>query len=160
MSVLYNEFMSALKPGLWIKVWTSPISVSGKNIYCWHHGIVSHVDGTDIRVIHFGNGAASKEPRVVETPIEWFLNNGTKPQFIDGEPAFELDDVVERARGYLGADGYRLPMRNCEHFASHCYNGSAFSKQVYAFGIGVGVMAAIGGVVSVVAVKLAKSRWI
>ena len=162
MSDTYSEFMRSLKPGVWIKVRCRASGTKKQTFGYWHHGIVSNVNGEEILVIHFGQpeNKEKSELEVVETSLEWFLSNGEDPRIVDGEPAYEFEEVVERAMSYVGSAGYKLPLRNCEHFASHCYSGSAFSKQVYGFGIVAGVTAAVFSVLSIIALRLSKTRWV
>ncbi len=39
--------------------------------------------------------------------------------------------AVERGRSKIGAEGYSLPVNNCEHFAVWCRTGESESSQVY-----------------------------
>jgi hypothetical protein len=159
-----DAFMSQLRPGAWIKVFTSQGSgsSSGGVLPCWHHGIVSGVDGASVRVIHFcrpEEAQAQDAFRVLETSLEWFVQGGTDAQVVDAEPSYAYDEVVSRARQFIGVGGYSLPTRNCEHFASWCFAGSAFSQQVYMFGAGAGVVSVALAVLAVFAMSMARSRW-
>ena len=42
----------------------------------------------------------------------------------------EGTQAVERARSRIGAEGYSLPVNNCEHFAVWCRTGESESSQV------------------------------
>lgn len=167
--------MSRLRPGTWVKVKISSLGSSSSKgsksigaFTCWHHGIVSQVtvEG-NVTVVHFclpdpeqaqQNSPAVRQIR--ETSLEWFLANGTDAQVVDAEPAFVYDDVVHRARQYLGAGDYSLPTRNCEHFASWCYEGSAFSRQMHAFGSGAILVSVCVGILGALAMNMARSRWV
>ena len=165
-----DDFMAELRPGAWIKVFIPGPSAGSKAgssasslISFWHHGIVSDVSGTGVKVIHFCRPEGSKAgtPReVCETSLDCFLNGGRDEQLVDAEPAFTDEEVVKRARKYIGAKRYRLPTRNCEHFASWCFKGSAFSKQVFAFGAGAGVLSILLGGIAIAAMKMARSPWV
>ena len=97
---------------------------------------------------------------MLETSLEWFIAGGANAQVVDAEPAYPYIEVVARARHHIGASAYSLPTRNCEHFASWCYLGSAFSQQVWAFGAGAGIISVILGVISVVAMTMARKKWL
>ena len=166
--------MAQLFPGCWIKVFVSQPSspASSACLPCWHHGIISSVSGGTAKVIHFTQPepdaaappptpeASAGERSVLETSLEWFLAGGANAQVVDAEPAYSYLEVVARARLHLGASAYSLPTRNCEHFASWCYLSSAFSHQVWAFGAGAGVISVLLGVISVVAMSMARKKWV
>lgn len=156
--------MAQLRPGAWVKIRISQpnSSSSGAWLPCWHHGIVTEVSGPCAKIIHFSlpEKATDAKVRVVrETSLEWFLAGGTDAEVVDAEPNYTYEEVVDRALSYVGSTGYRLPTRNCEHFASWCYLGSAFSRQVFAFGVGCGVTAVVFGVIAVAAMGMSRSRW-
>ena len=124
-----------LHPGSHVKVFCTFMGFG-----FWHHGIVSvsSPDVEAVQVIHFalpegskGNKLGGTEGRsIVETSLDWFLEGGKDPRIEDGEPDFDHDEIVRRARGLLGKSGYSLPCRNCEHFASWCRSKSPMSKQM------------------------------
>ena len=123
-----SEFRMALTPGAHVKVWCD---VAGFGF--WHHGIVTEVQASDIRVIHFAypEGVADASDRsIVDTSLSWFVTGGCNPCLEDDEPDFDLLEVVQRARSLLGRGGYLLPVRNCEHFASWCRSKTPRSWQV------------------------------
>lgn len=154
------EFMATLYPGAWIQARVQG-DVKRGLLPCQHHGIVSRVDDGSIRVIHFtrpeDDPTAPREVR--ETSLEFFLSGCVDPRVSDAEPAFAFDVVAQRARKYVGASQYSLPTRNCEHFASWCFLGSAFSRQVFAFGLGASVVAVIVGVIGVAAMGMSQAPW-
>ena len=45
-------------------------------------------------------------------------------------PGLEGVQAVERGRSSIGAEGYSLPVNNCEHFAVWCRTGESESSQV------------------------------
>jgi hypothetical protein len=114
------------------------------------------------KVIHvcLPEDRSSTDSKVQETPLSWFLAGGTDEQVVDAEPAYAYEEVVRRARRYVGAAGYMLPTRNCEHFASWCFKGSSLSKQVQGFGIGAGVMSACFAVLAIVAISMSRTQWV
>jgi hypothetical protein len=152
--------MPEVKPGSWIKVWIPKAGAGVSSLMPgWHHGIVSAVTTTSVLIIHFTrpeNTEPGHEPMICETPLQWFLEGGTDEQVVDAEPTFNFAEVVNRARKYIGAGQYSLPTRNCEHFASWCYTGSAFSQQVYLVGAGAGAVALVLGVLSIASIR---SQW-
>ena len=162
--------MAQLFPGCWIKVYvsqpSSPASAGLAYLPCWHHGIISSVSGGTAKVIHFtrpepdASSHPTPERSVLETSLEWFLAGGANAQVVDAEPAYSYLEVVARARRHLGASAYSLPTQNCEHFASWCYLGSAYSHQVWAFGAGAGVISVLLGVISIVAMSMSRTKWV
>ena len=179
-----TTLMAQLFPGYWIKVYVSQPSntASSACLPCWHHGIISSVSGGAVKVIHFTQPetpdtaspttSTTGDRSVLETSLEWFLVGGTNAQVVDAEPAYSYLDVVARARGHLGAIAYSLwlgcaqpaakprPTRNCEHFASWCFLGSAFSHQVWAFGAGASIIGVLLGVIGIVSMSMARNNWV
>ena len=52
--------------------------------------------------------------------------------YIDKRKAkFNNEEVVKRAREFIGEDKFNLVAHNCEHFAMWCKTGEPRSKQVY-----------------------------
>lgn len=156
--------MASLQPGYWIKVWI-PGNVKKGVLSVWHHGIVSSVKNTKIKVIHFTlpegvtESTDENDRRVTETSLEWFLQGGFDPQIVDEEPNYSYAKVVERARSKIGATQYHLPSRNCEHFAHWCFLGSAFSRQVHQYGVGFGVAAVVCTIMSFALMNMARNPW-
>jgi len=167
-----TTLMAQLFPGYWIKVYVSQPSntASSACLPCWHHGIISSVSGGAVKVIHFTQPetldtvspttSTAGDRSVLETSLEWFLVGGTNAQVVDAEPAYSYLEVVARARGHLGATAYSLPTRNCEHFASWCFLGSAFSHQVWAFGAGAGIIGVLLGAIGIVSMSMARNNWV
>ena len=90
--------------------------------------------------------------------MAYFLEDAEDPQVVDQEPKFSYREIVERAQQYIGKGEYDLKSKNCEHFASWCYLGAAYSEQVLFNGIAAIVIIAsiaIAGVVS-----YANQQWI
>ena len=167
-----TTLMAQLFPGYWIKVYVPQPSntASSACLPCWHHGIISSVSGGVVKVIHFTQPetpdtaspttSTTGDRSVLETSLEWFLVGGTNAQVVDAEPAYSYLDVVARARGHLGATTYSLPTRNCEHFASWCFLGSAFSHQVWAFGAGASIIGVLLGVIGIVSMSMARNNLV
>lgn len=137
-----------------------------------HHGIVSAVPGSvpsrdtllsDIRVVHFSlpPEGGNEENRVVETSLDYFLRDGSDARLVHpaDDPAFEPDVVVARALSQLGKTRYDIGFKNCEHFATWCVHGSAFSRQVYQYGVGFAVAAVVCGIVAAVLIPASRHAW-
>jgi hypothetical protein len=122
--------MTTLQPGNWIKVLHA-----SSGIAYWHHGIVSSVEPSGVKIIHFRR---QQQRIITETSLAQFLDGGSDAQVVDEEPAFQFAEVVRRARKHLG--------RKCCHFVARCYKGrSAFSKNIFAFGAGAGAVSVVFG---------------
>lgn len=148
------HFKAMIREGYWVKIYVKS-SPSDRFSY-WHHGIISSISGDDISVIHFTSSKSDNKRVIRETNLDWFLQSGEIPEVVtDYEPSYEFNEIVKRARSHIGKGEYDLPTRNCEHFASWCYTGKAFSEQVFSFGsamvvlsVGVGTIGAlIGGLI-------------
>lgn len=130
------------------------------DITYWHKAIVSTEpagDEASIKVIHFSlpEGQTEGECEVVETSLKWFLDRGRDPAVEEGEPIFSPQQIVKRARSQLGKKSYDLPTRNCKHFTTWCWRGSAFSQQVHEYGF----TAVVCGVISAVLIAVARVPW-
>jgi hypothetical protein len=128
----------------------------------------------NVRVLHFCRGdphssfddgagtAARDELRVRETSLAWFCDQGKQPRMVGGPPsAYSPEEVVRRARRYLGASEYDLKRRN---FVTHCYYGISRSEAVMRAGyvLAGGVLAAavcVAGAVLYAAGQMAHTPW-
>ena len=91
-----------------------------------HHGIYAG-KGT---VIHFkGAFKEKKDPIVIKTDIEIFLNGG-KLKRRDYKRRLPHTETLRIARDHLSKKGYSLAFNNCEHFAAYCSTGRKKSVQV------------------------------
>ena len=143
-----------------------------------HDGIVSKTTSgvqtsQDVCVIHFCradpaqlfcDGAADQAPETLvvrETMLSWFLASGTDAIVVAGPPSpFMPNEVVRRARSKLGAAEYKLHKRNCQSFATHCYNGKAFSEAVESAGqIIAGALVVLAVAVYLAAKQFASTPW-
>ena len=103
--------------------------LSGSAVPYMHHGI----DVGDGTVVH----ARPDDPRrlldggrVVRTGLEEFSVGGRVWVTDDPPAVFSPDEIVARALGQVGREGYCPVADNCEHFASWCATGERTSRQV------------------------------
>jgi hypothetical protein len=92
-----------------------------------HHGIYAG----DGKVIHYGALMYSMIRRPVEeVSLEAFAEG--RPLFVvtHSEDAFEVAEILRRARSRLGEKRYRLLTNNCEHFVEWCLHDVHRSFQV------------------------------
>ena len=102
------------------------IYVRRKGLLYSHHGIYA---GKGI-VIHFkGAVKEKKDPVVIKTDIESFLNGG-KLKRRDYKKRLPHAETLRIARDHLSKKGYSLAFNNCEHFAAYCATGKKRSAQV------------------------------
>ena len=102
------------------------IYVRRKGLLYSHHGIYG---GKGI-VIHFkGAVKEKKDPVVIKTDIESFLNGG-KLKRSDYKKRLPHAETLRIARDHLSKKGYSLAFNNCEHFAAYCATGKKRSAQV------------------------------
>ena len=102
------------------------IYVRRKGLFYSHHGIYAG-KGT---VIHFkGAVKEKKDPVVIKTDIESFLNGG-KLKRRDYKKRLPHAETLRIARDHLSKKGYSLAFNNCEHFAAYCATGKKRSAQV------------------------------
>ena len=102
------------------------IYVRRKGLLYSHHGIYA---GEGI-VIHFkGAVKEKKDPVVIETDIENFLNGGNLKRR-DYKKRLPPAETLRIARDRLSKRGYSLAFNNCEHFATYCATGKNRSSQV------------------------------
>ncbi|XP_062499881.1 lecithin retinol acyltransferase-like [Corticium candelabrum] len=92
--------------------------------------------------------------------MDFFSGRNVLYQFIyEKGKCFSPEEVIHRAEQILLTGkwpGYELLKNNCEHFATFCKKGKAYSNQVKecvtkavtTIGVGVGLVAAVGGVVA------------
>ena len=95
-----------------------------------HHGI--YVGAR--KVVHYsGLAHGLRHGPVEEVPLARFAC-GQRVWVRSGPPrAFDVEDVICRARSRVGEDRYRLLTNNCEHLCEWCLRGKARSLQVEAW---------------------------
>ena len=86
-------------------------------------GTVVHARPDDFRR-PFGGG------RIVRTSREEFADSAAIRVVTDPPAAFSPVEIVDRALGHVGRDGYCPVVANCEHFATWCATGRHSSRQV------------------------------
>ncbi len=102
------------------------IYVKRRGLLYSHHGIYA-AKGT---VIHFrGAAKEKKDPIVIKTDIENFLNGG-KLKRRNYKRRLPHAETLRIARDHLSKKGYSLAFNNCEHFAAYCATGKKRSAQV------------------------------
>ena len=93
----------------------------------YHHGI----DVGNGWVIHFSGEPLHPGNAVVcEVSLEEFLG-GAAADIVEHAEALPPEETVRLARSRLGETGYHLLFNNCEHFATWCKTGKAYSRQVH-----------------------------
>jgi Lecithin retinol acyltransferase len=159
-----KAFMAAIAPGAWVKV-NRTDKVTG--FVFEHHGIISAFNRSDgagsVQVIHFcGPGGSSDDDSGIcirETSLKGFVGGGVDPTVVHAVTSYLPEKVVRRARSQIGKRGYQLPVRNCEHFASWCYTGQAYSQQVMEVSRVCVLATVVFGVLSVVTHLMAGNPW-
>ena len=104
-------------------------SVNGSLASLYHHGIYN--DGC---VYHF-SGDTKRDASLKKSTIEDFRNGRSDLRRINynRQSCYDSQQVVERAEELVrnGAwPGYQPLTNNCEHFATYCKTGIAYSSQV------------------------------
>lgn len=94
-----------------------------------HHGLYVGAG----RVIHYRGYKRLRREPVEEITLEAFAGGHGFQVKAWAAPAFPGPAAVERARGRLGEDRYRLCSNNCEHFVEWCLGGTPRSAQVDAW---------------------------
>lgn len=107
-----------------------------RGIY-FHYGVYAGED----RVVHFSAPKGENETNpltanICEVSLEDFAKGGEPEVDTNFEPAYEPDEIVERARLMIGTQlgRYNLVGNNCEHFANWCKTGNTKSSQSKAVG--------------------------
>ena len=95
-----------------------------------HYGIYINEDC----VIHYDGKTDDVFLRAMcirETTMDRFLGD-KKCYYIDNRVGkFNNEEIVNRAREYIGEEKFNLVCHNCEHFAMWCKSGKYRSNQVY-----------------------------
>lgn len=154
-----NVLPGPLRHGDWVST-----LVDRRPLTYEHHGIISYVPDTNptadtVKVIHYWTEGSDSKLKIVETPLAAMLAGGSSLKVSAAEPAFDRSVVVERAKKYLGKGDNNLPVRNCEHFASYCFEGSAFSRQIYDYSIAGAVMGVVIAGISFGGILASRRPW-
>ena len=96
-------------------------------VFYYHNGI----DVGDGTVIHFVKSKINKfDGEIGQTSIQEFAS-GNDVDVYSGYPSdYSPDEIVERAKSFLGLKGYNLIGFNCEHFVHLCRNNIIKCSQV------------------------------
>ena len=102
----------------------------------YHYGIATD----HFHIIHYSDFGSDSvldpnKTRIIETKLEDFLRGGKCEKVEPFDSPFSKEEIVERARSYLGTykfrgKTYNIVTNNCEHFARFIYYGEADSEQV------------------------------
>lgn len=95
----------------------------------YHHGI----DLGDGTIIHFSGEPLSHEKALVKRSLMVEFMKGDDKYAVIEYPAsicLPPETTVGHAFSMLGATGYNLVFRNCEHFATYCKTGDWKSQQI------------------------------
>lgn len=103
-----------------------------------HHAIVVSVDADKKKLLTIGYSKISDKNRrrgakfVILESEEEIEDFGNLFFYIyhESEQSLAPEEVVKRARSRIGEKEYNLLSKNCEHFATWCKTGIAFSRQV------------------------------
>ena len=121
----------------------------------WHHGIYN--DGC---VYHFVGGSKGNAGICKSGFMEFLRERNVLYQFIyEKGKCCSPEEVIHRAEQIFQTGewpGYKLLRNNCEHFATFCKKGKAYSTQVKEYvtgavttiGAGVGVVATVGAAIA------------
>eukprot|EP00798_Chlamydomonas_sp_ICE-L_P010535 gene10535-biopygen4950 len=155
--------MASIKDGMWLQMdCVTPIGLNFE-----HDGIVSAVperiqrysSAADIKVIHYAWSEPHGKRLISETTLAEFLAVGSSARVVNARYRFSPEEVVRRARSHLGRADYHLFGMNCQHFGSWCYEGSAFSREVFKYGVigtSFGLVVSIAGIIAIVAARASR----
>ena len=106
-------------------------STAGLGLSLWHHGIYN--DGC---VYHFVGGSKENAGICKSEFMEFFSERNVLYQFINKGKCCSPEEVIHRAEQIFQTGewpGYEVLRNNCEHFATFCKKGKAYSNQVKEF---------------------------
>jgi hypothetical protein len=124
--------MLTLSPGDHIRVWRGSY---------YHHGIFV---GHNV-VVHFTDVRNSKAAASIRQCTVSEFASGGRIERVRYSRCLPAGDVVGRALGGLGRNGYNVFSNNCEHFARWCKTGQHASEQVQRAHASVGGASATWG---------------
>jgi hypothetical protein len=99
--------------------------VVDRGIY-WHHG----VDLGNGTIVHFAGPGKDKTLASIRVDTFQDFASGTTVRVRNYGQRLDPEETVRRAESLVGATGYHLVSKNCEHLASWCVTGVAESRQV------------------------------
>eukprot|EP00798_Chlamydomonas_sp_ICE-L_P008669 gene8669-biopygen15572 len=131
-----RRIMASIEAGMWLHIdCVNPIGIKFE-----HDGIVSapperYSSAADIKVIHYAGSETHGKRLISETTLAEFLVVGSSARVVNARCRFSPLEVVKRARSQLGRADYNVLGMNCQHFGSWCYEGAAFSREVFKYGV-------------------------
>eukprot|EP00798_Chlamydomonas_sp_ICE-L_P008921 gene8921-biopygen2822 len=152
--------MASIEAGMWLHVdCVNPIGIKFE-----HDGIVSappegYSSAADIKVIHYAGSEPHGKRSISETTLAEFLVVGSSARVVNARCRFSPLEVVKRARSQLGRADYNVLGRNCQHFGSWCYEGAAFSREVFKYGVIGTSFGLVVSIVGIIAIGMARASW-
>eukprot|EP00798_Chlamydomonas_sp_ICE-L_P017370 gene17370-biopygen26313 len=152
--------MASIEAGMWLHMdCVNPIGLKFE-----HDGIVSAVpegysSAADIKVIHYAGSEPHGKRLISETTLAEFLAVGSSARVVNARCRFSPLEVVKRARSQLGRADYNVLGRNCQHFGSWCYEGAAFSREVFKYGVIGTSFGLVVSIVGIIAIGMARASW-
>eukprot|EP00798_Chlamydomonas_sp_ICE-L_P008962 gene8962-biopygen2866 len=152
--------MASIEAGMWLHMdCVNPIGIKFE-----HDGIVSappegYSSAADIKVIHYAGSEPHGKRLISETTLAEFLVVGSSARVVNARCRFSPLEVVKRARSQLGRADYNVLGRNCQHFGSCCYEGAAFSREVFKYGVIGTSFGLVVSIVGIIAIGMARASW-
>eukprot|EP00798_Chlamydomonas_sp_ICE-L_P001077 gene1077-biopygen2439 len=150
--------MASIEAGMWLQMdCVNPIGLKFE-----HDGIVSAVSegyssAADIKVIHYAWSEPHGKRLISETTLAEFLAVGSSARVVNARCRFSPLGVVKRARSQLGRADYNVLERNCQHFGSWCYEGAAFYREVFKYGVIGTSFGLVVSIVGIIAIGMARA---
>eukprot|EP00798_Chlamydomonas_sp_ICE-L_P032861 gene32861-biopygen8666 len=157
-SAMGTKKMASIEAGMWMHVdCVNPIGIKFE-----HDGIVSappewYSSAADIKVIHYAGSEPHGKRLISETTLAEFLVVGSSARVVNARCRFSPLEVVKRARSQLGRADYNVLGRNCQHFGSWCYEGAAFSREVFKYGVIGTSFGLVVSIVGIIAIGMARA---
>eukprot|EP00798_Chlamydomonas_sp_ICE-L_P032667 gene32667-biopygen12037 len=157
-SAMGTKKMASIEAGMWLHVdCVNPIGIKFE-----HDGIVSappewYSSAADIKVIHYAGSEPHGKRLISETTLAEFLVVGSSARVVNARCRFSPLEVVKRARSQLGRADYNVLGRNCQHFGSWCYEGAAFSREVFKYGVIGTSFGLVVSIVGIIAIGMARA---
>eukprot|EP00798_Chlamydomonas_sp_ICE-L_P002120 gene2120-biopygen12164 len=155
-----RQNMASIEAGMWLHIdCVNPIGIKFE-----HDGIVSappegYSSAADIKVIHYAGSEPHGKRLISETTLAEFLAVGSSARVVNARCRFSPLEVVKRARSQLGRADYNVLGRNCQHFGSWCYEGAAFSREVFKYGVVGTSFGLVVSIVGIIAIGMARASW-
>eukprot|EP00798_Chlamydomonas_sp_ICE-L_P015062 gene15062-biopygen24111 len=155
---IFRRNMASIEAGMWLHIdCVNPIGIKFE-----HDGIVSappegYSSAADIKVIHYAGSEPHGKRLISETTLAEFLVVGSSARVVNARCRFSPLEVVKRARSQLGRADYNVLGRNCQHFGSWCYEGAAFSREVFKYGVIGTSFGLVVSIVGIIAIGMARA---